>query len=243
MKLISLNIWGARIREPFLKFILDHNNIGIFCFQELYDNAKDQMSDEPRQPDLNIFTELKKFLPNHNAFFRPTIRNEYGIGMFVKKEIEVLEEGEVILKNVSNYVGSGGDHTRNMQWVKCSVENKNFVVMNVHGLWTGIDKKDNPDRLEQSERIKKFLDSTTCPKILTGDFNLLPNTQSIAMLESGMENLIKTYHVTSTRTSFYAKEEKYADFMFVSPEVKVSNFSVLPDEVSDHSPLLLDFNL
>ncbi len=156
MKLISLNIWGGRIREPLLKFITNYKDVNIFCFQELYNNANDPMSGEQRQPDLTIFTELKKLLPNHSAFFRPTIRNEYGIGMFVKKEIEVVEEGEIILRSVPNFSGSGGDHTRNMQWVKCSVNNKNFVVMNVHGLWTGIDKKDNPDRLKQSERIKKI---------------------------------------------------------------------------------------
>jgi endonuclease/exonuclease/phosphatase family metal-dependent hydrolase len=61
------------------------------------------------------------------------------------------------------------------------------------------------------------------------------------MLEDGMRNLIREYKITSTRTSFYPKTEKFADYFFVSPEVQVNDFQVLPDEVSDHAPLLLSF--
>ena len=243
MKLIALNIWGGRIREPFFDFIKTHQDTDIFCFQELYNNGTEKMSDEKRMPSLNIFSELKELLPAHRGYFRPTIRNVYGIGMFIKNEIQVLEEGEVILKDVPNFAGSGGNHTRNMQWVKCQTDKTSFFVLNVHGLWTGINKKDTPDRLEQSQRIKSFLDTVQSPKILCGDFNLLPDTKSIAMLEPGLVNLIKIHKIISTRTSFYTKEEKFADFMFVSPEIKVQNFAVLPDEVSDHSPLLLNFTI
>ena len=73
-----------------------------------------------------------------------------------------------------------------------------------------------------------------------GDFNLLPETQSIKKLESiGLRNLIKEYGVTSTRTAHYTKLEKYADYMFVSRDIEVADFKVLPDAVSDHSPLYL----
>ncbi len=57
----------------------------------------------------------------------------------------------------------------------------------------------------------------------------------------GLRNLIKEYGITSTRTSFYTKPEKFADYMLVSPGVEVKDFKVLPDEVSDHSPLYLEF--
>jgi endonuclease/exonuclease/phosphatase family metal-dependent hydrolase len=63
---------------------------------------------------------------------------------------------------------------------------------------------------------------------------------------SGIRNLVKEYGVESTRTKLYRRYEtgsKFADYIFVSPEVKVNDFKVLPDEVSDHSPLMLDFDL
>ncbi len=71
----------------------------------------------------------------------------------------------------------------------------------------------------------------------------MPDTQSIALFEShGLKNLIKEHTITSTRTSLYDKSEKYADYIFVTKGIQVNDFKVLPDEVSDHAPLYLDFN-
>ena len=55
-----------------------------------------------------------------------------------------------------------------------------------------------------------------------------------------MRNLIKEYGITSTRTSFYEKENKFADHAFVSSDIEVVDFKVLPDEVSDHAALYLE---
>ena len=77
---------------------------------------------------------------------------------------------------------------------------------------------------------------------MCGDFNLLPSTESIKMFEDfDLINLIKENNIISTRTSFYKKEEKFADYVFVSKGIKVNEFKVLIDEISDHSPLLIDF--
>ena len=105
-----------------------------------------------------------------------------------------------------------------------------------------IGKEDNPDRLQQSANIVRFIRTLKTPIIFCGDFNLLPDSESIKILEdAGLKNLIREYGVTSTRTSFYKKPGKFADYAFVSKEVIVKDFKVLPDEVSDHAPLLIEF--
>ena len=64
------------------------------------------------------------------------------------------------------------------------------------------------------------------------------------MLEAaGLRNLIAEFGVASTRTSLYTGPERFADYVFVSPGVDVSAFRALPDEVSDHAPLMLEFGL
>ena len=103
-------------------------------------------------------------------------------------------------------------------------------------------KKDSPERIAQSKRIKAFMDTINIPKIVCGDFNLRPDTTSMQIVDEGMTNLVKVHKVTSTRTSLYSKEEKFADYILVSPEISVHKFSVLSDVVSDHAPLLLDFS-
>jgi len=112
--------------------------------------------------------------------------------------------------------------------------------MNFHGLWNGMGKGDSDDRLLQSDRVIHFLKTKSHPLVLCGDFNLLPTTKSLKKFEDfGLRNLIAEYGITSTRTSFYKKPEKFADYAFVSSEVILKSFQVLPDEVSDHAALEL----
>lgn len=241
MKLITLNIWGGHINQPLLAFIKACQDIDIFCFQEVYHKAEKKISSEDRPVNLNVFAELQQLLPQHIGYFRPVVNNIYGIGMFVKNNITVLGEGDITIHENPNYPGLGPTHSRNLQWLKCSIGDEHYSILNVHGLWNGKGKTDDADRVAQSLRIRLFMDSIDTPKILCGDFNLRPDIESMKILEQGMNNLIKTYKVTSTRTSLYPKPEKFADYILTSPEITVNRFEVLKEEVSDHSPLLLDF--
>jgi endonuclease/exonuclease/phosphatase family metal-dependent hydrolase len=241
MKLITLNIWGGHIYDPVLNFIKTHSATDIFCFQEVYHRAPHKISKEDRQVSLNIFSELQNLLPEHIGYFRPVVDNIYGLGIFVKNNIDVLEEGEIPIHINPNYSGRGPTHSRNLQWLACRIEEQIYSILNVHGLWNGMGKTDSPERIAQSQRIKDFMDTINIPKILCGDFNLKPNTTSMSILEKGMTNLVKTHNINSTRTSFYSKEEKFADYILISPEIVPNKFKVLEEVVSDHSPLFLDF--
>lgn len=241
MKLITLNIWGGHIRQPFIDFIKTQSDVDIFCFQEVYHNAPEKISSEERKVSLNIFSELQELLADHNSYFRPVVENVFGVGTFVRKNIEILGEGEITIHINENYSGRGPMHSRNLQWLNCRVNGKDLHIMNVHGLWNGMGKTDTPDRICQSQRIRAFMDSISTPKIVCGDFNLRPDTESLKILESDMVNHVKTNSVTSTRTSLYSKSEKFADYILTSPDIAVKRFNVLKDEVSDHAPLFLDF--
>jgi|SRR5579883_3407734 len=241
MKLITLNIWGGHIRNPLLDFIASHQDIDIFCFQEVYHNAKEKISNEDRKLSLNIFAELQGLLPEHIGFFRPAVENIFGVATFIKKKINVMEEGDITIHHNPNYPGSGPTHSRNLQWVKCCIDNQVFSVLNVHGLWNGRGKTDTPERIAQSQKIRNFMDEINTSKIICGDFNLRPDTESMKIIEHGMNNLVKLHHINSTRTSFYPKPEKFADYILTSPDIAVNTFEVMKEEVSDHAPLLLDF--
>lgn len=243
MKLITLNIWGARVREPFFDFIKNNKDVDIFCFQELYNKAEEKLGRFSPESSHNIFSEIQELLPEHDSFFRPVIGDVYGIGIFIKKRINILEEGEIIIhSNKTSAEGIiDGHHSRNLQWIKFENNGVLLSIVNVHGLWNGKGKTDTPERLEQSRKIKDFMNNINGLKVLCGDFNLRPDTKSIQIIEEGLSNLVKTHDVKSTRTSLYDKEEKFADYIFVSPEIKVNKFEVMNDEVSDHSPLFLDF--
>ena len=250
MKLITLNTWGGRIEKgrSLLKFIKEKSEeVDIFCFQEIYHNAKGK---ELLYLDDNheLFDDLSKQLNDFHNYFHPQIRDYSGLALFIRKNISVNEFGEVFVyktaKERDEYINhdDDGNHPRNVQYVVLEKNGNKFVIANFHGLWTGTGKEDTPERIEQSKKIAEFLSRFNYPTILAGDFNLEPQTKSIAILEEEMKNLIKEYNIQDTRTSHYTKEVRFADYVFTK-NVHINDFKVLPDEVSDHAPLYLDFDI
>ncbi len=253
MKLITLNIWGGKIYEPLMVFLRTHSkDTDIFCFQDILFGSKSEFT-PLRQGRINIFAEIEIILSDFNSlifrtpgeshFHDEILPKDIGCGqaIFVRKTLNILESG--------GFRGEGGIYEQDgtivggrYQWVKIGRKDDEITVMNVHGLWQkDSNKKDTPERTHQSHQIRKFLDFQVGKKIICGDLNLALDTESMKILEKGMVNLIKKYSVSSTRSSIYTKPEKFADYIIVSEDIKVDDFKVLQDEVSDHLPLSLDF--
>ena len=256
MKLISLNIWDARVFDPIMNFFEANQDIDIFCLQEVFNGDQEGFFRKDRR--INGFSEISKRLSNHQGFYINTENLDdipsqgfsipYGVAIFVKKTIKILSHHHNVV-----FDGGGGDfsnenpktHKRVIQTVCISVNNKPLAISNVHGLWNGQGKTDTPQRIKQSKNIKAHIQAFNHPVILAGDFNLLPDTESLAIVSEGMRNLIKEYNITSTRTKLYSKHEKpvlFADYIFTSPDIIINDFKVMPDVVSDHSPLLCSFD-
>jgi len=229
------------VLEPLLEFFTKYEDVDVFCLQEVYSDAEGKETPHPTlDMKLDLFQQIKKQLSGtHVGYFRPAFEDYYGLAIFVKKDLEIIEEGDVFVYKNNDPEGRGR-HSRNLQYIRTRINGKPTIIANVHGLWTTDGKNDNEDRIEQSKKIKEFIGKQSDPVILVGDFNLNPDTESLAIIEKEMRNLIKDYNVTSTRTSFYTKESKFADYTLVTPGVKVKEFKILPDEVSDHSAMYLE---
>ena len=243
MQLITLNIWGGQVKESLLEFISAHQEVDFLCLQEVNHRAPCKTTTDDNPVCLDILDQIAERLPHHRFFFRPVVNNVYGLAMLVKKNIELFNEGEVTIHENPDYPGRAPTHQRNLQWMQCRLQEKEFMIVNTHFLWNGVGKNDSPERIQQSHKVKSFLDSVNMPKIICGDFNLRPDTKSIEILEENMRNLVKEYKIQSTRTSLYPKPERFADYILVSNEVIVHDFKVLPEEVSDHAALKLEFFL
>ena len=217
--------------------------VDVFCLQEVFHDGKTKL--EPfKGANMNLFNDAQKSLLDFKGYYHPTQTDEEGLAIFVKNTIEIKEAGDIFVFRSKDAMENGDTKTlgRNLQYVSVEGKGKMYLVCNFHGLWNGINKLDSEDRLQQSEKIVKFLNGRNeeC-KILCGDFNLLPDTESIKKFEdAGLRNLIREFGVTSTRTSFYTKPVKFADYVFISKDINLKEFKILPDEVSDHAPLLME---
>jgi exonuclease III len=244
MLIISLNIWGGRMGSKILDFFKKYRHTDIFLLQEVFHQATDITAwhEEDRK---EMFNEISNILPEHDGFFAPVESDEWGLAIFVKKSINIEKTGDIFVHRYKNaMIGNDGSTLgRNLQYISMSKNNTQYTVINFHGLWNGKGKTDTEDRLSQSKKIVDFVKQINQKIIIGGDFNLRPNTESIKMLEENLnlKNLISEYSISSTRTSLYSKEDKFADYMLTSSDLKIEEFKVLEDEVSDHSPLYLKF--
>lgn len=255
MRLITLNTWGGTTFEPLMEFIRrEAQGTDIFCFQEIFHTESDKVI-IGRSAHANLHTELSAILTDHVPYFATSqdglepggtpaeYHLQFGLAMFVRKGIEVLTSGDTFVHRELNACIDNDLRTqgRNAQHLELRHAGNDYAVINFHGLWNGQGKSDTEDRLEQSRRLRACVDGLSGKKILCGDFNLLPDTESLRIAGEGMRDLITEYGVTSTRSSLYEKPIKLADYIFVSPDVTVDDFNVLPDEVSDHLALALTF--
>ncbi len=253
MRIISLNTWGGKGgKKKLLEFFKAHaDTTDVFCLQEIWSEPYPHLEGRlaggvalnNEQTMVYALREISAALPNHVAFFRPLLGNNYGLLMLIRKELRAIEEGEFFVYKQKGFYSEAdvGDHARLIQYVTIAAGTKMITIINFHGLWNGKGKTDTEDRIQQSKNILEFTSKLDGEYILCGDFNLLPDTESLKLFEmAGLRNLIKEYGISSTRTSFYTKPEKHADYMFVTKGIQVKDFKVLPDEVSDHAPLLIE---
>lgn len=238
MRIIFLNLERGNKGQPLFDFITSNiNDTDIFCFQEATEL---------------VLNKIKKLLPQFNlSYFEKVISKNkiYAIAAFIRKEYLFENEQRIL----------DGDLTIGIaESFNILVNPKKVSVSNVHGIPYPGDKKDNEARIRQSKNIIDHISKIKPFTIIGGDFNLLPETESIKMFEkSGFRNLIKEFKIKTTRSKnawkeaqkrnqkenpFFGKQD-FADYCFVSPEVKVINFEVPNIEVYDHLPLILDFEI
>lgn len=260
MKLISLNTWCGKFFNPLIEFIKQHSkDVDIFCFQEMQDTNSNVK--QYKNIRANLLSEIKNILPEFQVFYFPTINgfndnadpvdfnSTYGQATFIKNIVKISskenyfiskkEDHQILKKDFSNLPTP-------LQYVSFNFNGKIFTVFNFHGTPFPGDKLDTNKRLMETRKVKEIVRSKSGAKILVGDFNLLPQTQSIKIFGSDLRNLIKEFKIQRTRSKlspFFGRKDfqKFADYIFVSNDVNVKSFEIPRIEISDHLPMILGF--
>lgn len=249
MKIISLNVWGGRIYDKLESFIKTQApSTDVFCFQEFFDGLNDPRPEQldarkkysQRTEDFiyDLNDRVKSILPGFNGSVTQPYSN-FGerLAMYVKTKTTSpgpVYETLILKPSTQTWGGVAMKVGVRVQYL----HSKSSWIIHTHGFWTQGNKNDTPERLQQSKNLLKLLGTLPGEKVLLGDFNLNPETKSIAILTEKMRNLIKEYDIKTTRSPLSAPSKgTFADYAFLSQGVKLNNFQVLNDEVSDHLPL------
>lgn len=234
MRIIFFNIWHGKVWDELKEFILGHvADTDIFCFTEVH-------------PALHA--QWSELLSDYQPYYEEIAKINYldigvdGQSIFIKSGIKVGDYGKEYMYKVSESDAGA------LQHAELTIEGKKVFIGNIHGKAEPGTKEDTDIRLKQSQIIIDFFKDKEGLKIFGGDFNLNPDTKSIKMIEdAGYRNLVKEYKIDSTRNRLSWEQfnniQHWADYAFVSPGVRVTGFEVPKNEISDHLPLILDFEV
>ncbi|MBB3539966.1 MULTISPECIES: endonuclease/exonuclease/phosphatase family protein [unclassified Rhizobium] len=265
MRVISLNAWGGKLYEPLIRYLRDADP-DVLCLQEVTRSVgvtsdwleyRDGSHILPQR--ANLFDEIKAILPHHDAFFAPTARgtlfdgeqqlsSEFGLATFVRNSYPVV--GHAMDFVHGDFSGDGyGEHPRprNAHCIRLFdySANRPITIVQLHGLRDLAGKGDTAARGGQADALVALIHRIWRegePLVVCGDFNVVPGSVMFAALaELGLTDLVTSRGHTDTRTSHYAKEGRYADYLLVTANIDVVAFDVVEQpEVSDHRALLLE---
>ncbi len=137
---------------------------------------------------------------------------------------------------------------------KSKVTGKQFLVFNTHFDHRGVEAR-KQSAILISNKIREMVNDKNLPVILTGDFNLTPEQEPIALLKRYFSDSREVteqppYGPVGTFNSFdwNAPMESRIDYIFVQGEIKVLKYAVITDSKekrwpSDHLPVFAKVQL
>ena len=262
---MCLNGWGGKLHDVLLPFVANAAP-DIICLQEVVHSPGTEKGwltyrdgDHILPQRANFFLDVCAALPGHMAFFCPaasgvlwdeetSVSSQWGLATFVNRTLPIIGQIQSFVHKDFSPEGYG-DHPRSRSAHGVRVYSDELgravSVTHMHGLRDLRGKQDTPERADQARRLRdmsRSLSGSGDLVVICGDFNVEPQSETLKMLaDEGLTELVTTRGLSGTRTSLYEKPGKFADYMLVSDESAVKEFSVVTDpEVSDHCPLILE---
>jgi endonuclease/exonuclease/phosphatase family metal-dependent hydrolase len=115
------------------------------------------------------------------------------------------------------------DWARNLLTAHVETPQNAVRLFNVHGCVNKTRLGDDRT-LHQSEFILNEVRHEKAPLIIAGDFNLVPESESIRMIDQHFRNLAKENGITRTRSIGSGKGDLAVDYIFVNDKICVRDF-------------------
>lgn len=265
MRLICLNVALFETNNHKLFKFLKQQNADIICLQEIADSTDGLVSADYISKELvdKATDHLKHsfFTPNslmkdfHQKSFhkKEIFYFDFGgwivSGNYIKTKYKILKAGGIFLKNkyrkITDWENWPSNETKSVQVVDLDLgKSGKLRVLNYHGIWTK-EKVGNQETLRACQEINDLAAGVEYPSIIVGDFNLFPDTDSMKVFKE-FKSLVDEYSIKTTRpkiNELSSLKRNIVDYILISNKIKINSFKVLDSDVSDHLPLILDFEI
>lgn len=271
IKILQLNIWQGVYIQKIIERVLKED-FDILHFQEVSGSQLSagggHLSRNYTQPTFEIinkenagidcFQVFSKAFPEYHGVKAETWQmaedtsSYFANATFVKNGIKILEEKIVWLnptRKIANYKDRKiEEDPRNLIALKLSWESKTFWDLNTHLAW-GPNPYDADFKMVQAKKLYEFMSKLNEPFVLTGDFNMTPDTKVIKMLSTLGRNLTVENGLTNTLNPKLHSVKKLfppgfaVDYIITSKDINVLDFKTVEEDLSDHIGLTAEFEV
>lgn len=230
-------------------------NPDIICFQEFYSRIK----------GTKQFTKvIKQEGDFEDYYFEPTSSNDYeGFGPAIFTKRPIINHGSIsknaygVNKIIYVDIKRDNDTIRiynvHLRSFSLQDEDKAFVQKSTANLKVNDEestrrvgrklKQAFSNRIEQAKSLKSHIDQCPYPSIVMGDFNDTPMSYSVNMIAKEMNNAFFEQGFGWGVTHFGLLPIFQIDYIFCDKRIKVDNYGIIKERLSDHYPIWADLTL
>lgn len=245
MKLLQLNTWSCKLAPEIVK-LLDEESPDIVTFQEAVSTTHDGKI-------LDTIDSVFDEHPFSSRYYAPLVEfafmhHQASRGNLIASNLPFTAQSQLwthgSLATDFDYEDSGGYNVaRNIVHITHKLDNGTPLhFLTLHGYHLKEHKLGNEETLRACQMLVDYVHSLEGGIIVTGDFNLAPESESIQLVNRSLHNLSVEYGLTTTRNHLTTKRE-VCDYIFVNDHINVSAFLMSDMIVSDHNALTLEFTL
>lgn len=240
MKILQLNVWSCNL-TPAIVELINREQPDVICFQEV-------ISAERTGKILQSLEEMLEDISYKHVYYSPLAKFRFmhgtarrGNAILSKYPLEDTEtfwtHGE-FCEDFDYTVGWNA--ARGVACATVVAPGGKIRVMTTHGYHVRDHKNGNEETLKACRQIADYVAAIDLPLVLTGDFNLTPQSESMQVFDGQLRNLTREYGFTTTRNHLTSKTEA-CDYI-LTRGIDVEDFSALDDVVSDHQALVVNFS-
>ena len=239
-------------RSRFMRIIPEGKKIILLSFNIHYGISANKKSalDEIAafilevEPDIVALQEVDRFwlrslFIDQGKFLAEKTGMNYAYGPNIKSGIS--EFGNCILskypiEHVENIKMSSDKETRGLLIAKIRIKDILFTVLNTH---LGLNSSERLRHIKSY--ILPYLQNNKGPIILAGDFNVEPGSSEVNFINEEAKDTASINKRSLVYT--HPKTNKRIDYIFYVGITKLLSYNVIPLNLSDHYPILIEFEI
>ncbi len=225
MKLLSWNIWKGKNLDRVITTLKDENP-DVICLQEVKEDDTNQAKVIAENIGYNYIY--------CGAYTTERYDPPFTLGNAILTKQEITSQSCLQLSSLTDYQGKSDTEPRGA--VICQIDDVTFVSAHIGYPLREIETTDI-----QKKQLQNLLNATPRKKcVIAGDFNSIPQSDVVKMLEEVYKNTDNSDADTRFETREGKIKKGRIDYIFVTSDIKFASFKITPSQASDHSLLTLE---